>query len=99
MPTTLRTEVRDHLGVLRSAWDGVVTTMPLPSAFLRGWWVDHAATGRAAVVCCFDGDELVGGAAFELRTGLSPAVRAGLPRLVERLVAEIERLAPGSPGR
>ncbi len=41
----------------------------------------------------------IGGAAFELRTGLSPAVRAGLPRLVERLVAEIERLAPGSPGR
>ncbi|MFM7063393.1 MAG: GNAT family N-acetyltransferase [Actinomycetes bacterium] len=73
MPTTLRTEVRDHLGVLRLAWDGLVGAMPLPSAFLRGWWVDHAATGTPAVVCCFDGDELVGGAAFELdRPGRGP---------------------------
>ena len=73
MPTTLRTEVRDHLGVLRDAWDPLVGTMPLPSAFLRGWWVDHASTGTPAVICCFDGDVLVGGAAFELdRPGRGP---------------------------
>lgn len=73
MSSPLRTEVRDHLGVLRSAWDAVVGTMPLPSAFLRGWWVDHASTGTPAVVCCFDGDEFVGGAAFELdRPGRGP---------------------------
>ena len=73
MSSTLRTEVRDHLGVLRDAWDSVAVTMPLPSAFLRGWWIDHASTGAPAVVCCFDGDELVGGAAFELdRPGRGP---------------------------
>jgi CelD/BcsL family acetyltransferase involved in cellulose biosynthesis len=73
MPSTLRTEVRDHLGVLRGTWDSLVGAMPLPSAFLRGWWVDHAATGTPAVVCCFDGDELVGGAAFQLdRPGRGP---------------------------
>jgi len=73
MSSTLRTEVRDHLGVLRDAWDELVSTMPLPSAFLLGWWVDHAASGTPAVVCCFDGDELVGGAAFELdRPGRGP---------------------------
>ena len=36
----------------------------------------------------------IGGADFTLGADLSPAVRAGLPRLVERLAAEIERLAP-----
>ena len=36
----------------------------------------------------------IGGADFALGADLSPAVRAGLPRLVERLVMEIERLAP-----
>jgi hydrogenase maturation protease len=37
----------------------------------------------------------IGGADFALGADLSPAVRAGVPRLVDRLVAEIERLAPG----
>jgi hydrogenase maturation protease len=36
----------------------------------------------------------IGGADFTLGADLSPAVRAGLPRLIERLAAEIERLAP-----
>lgn len=36
----------------------------------------------------------IGGVAFELGADLSPAVRAGLPRLVNRLTREIERLAP-----
>jgi hydrogenase maturation protease len=45
----------------------------------------------------------IGGVDFTLGADLSPVVRAGLPRLVERLAAEIERLAPASgpasPGR
>ena len=36
----------------------------------------------------------IGGVDFDLGADLSPAVRAGLPRLVERLVTEIERLVP-----
>lgn len=36
----------------------------------------------------------IGGADFALGADLSPAVRIGLPWLVEQLVAEIDRLAP-----
>jgi hydrogenase maturation protease len=53
-----------------------------------------AALRGAAPVGVFVG---IGGVDFELGADLSPAVRAGLPRLVESLVAEIERLAP-APG-
>jgi hydrogenase maturation protease len=38
----------------------------------------------------------IGGVGFDLGADLSPAVAAGLPRLVALLIGEIERLAPGS---
>ena len=70
----LRTEVLPHLGEHRGAWDRLVATQPVPSPFLRSWWVDHAAAGDVAIVACFDGADLVGGAAFELdRWGRGPA--------------------------
>jgi CelD/BcsL family acetyltransferase involved in cellulose biosynthesis len=62
----LRTEVLRHLGPHRPAWDRIVADQPLPSPFLRSWWVEHAAGAEPCIVACFDGDELVGGAAFEL---------------------------------
>jgi CelD/BcsL family acetyltransferase involved in cellulose biosynthesis len=62
----LRTEVLRHLGPHRPAWDRIVADQPLPSPFLRSWWVEHAAGAEPCIVACFEGDDLVGGAAFEL---------------------------------
>jgi len=70
----VRLEVRQELADLASTWDELVAAQPLPSPFLLSWWVDNAAGGTPLVVCCWDGDELVGGAAFELdRLGRSRA--------------------------
>jgi hydrogenase maturation protease len=41
----------------------------------------------------------IGGEAFGLGAGLSPAVRSGLPRFVERLATEIARLAADANAR
>jgi CelD/BcsL family acetyltransferase involved in cellulose biosynthesis len=69
----LRTEVLPHLGEHRERWDRLVAAQPLPSPFLRSWWVDHIGAGDLAVVACFAGEELVGGAAFEVdRWGRGP---------------------------
>lgn len=62
----MRVEITDRLGVAGPRWDELVASDRLPSPFLRSWWLEHAATGRAAIVCCWDGDDLLGGAAFEL---------------------------------
>ncbi|MDQ2678880.1 MAG: hypothetical protein M3Y51_09070, partial [Actinomycetota bacterium] len=64
----LRIEVRDRLGDRAGDWDRLVAGSELPSPFLRSWWLDHAASGEPDVLCCFDGDTLVGGAAFETST-------------------------------
>ncbi len=66
--TRLRVEVLDRLDGHAAEWDRLVAASPLPSPFLRSWWLDHAATGRPTLVCCFDGERLVGGAAFETTT-------------------------------
>lgn len=64
----------DHIGGLGREWDELVAAQPLPSPFLRSWWVDHTASGELKVLACFDRDVLVGGAAFELdRVGVGPA--------------------------
>ena len=69
----MRTEVRDRLGPLRTEWDEIVRGSVRPSPFLLGWWTDHVSVGTPTLVCCFEGDELVGGAAFELdRPGRGP---------------------------
>lgn len=70
----LRSEVRDTLGELTEEWDRLVIGQPHPSPFLLAWWLDAAAGGRPRLLCFFDGDELVGGAAFELdRPGIGLA--------------------------
>lgn len=69
----LRTEVTGSLGALRSEWDTLVAAQPLPSPFLRSWWLEHAVEGDLQVITCHDGDRLVGGAAFEVdRTARGP---------------------------
>jgi CelD/BcsL family acetyltransferase involved in cellulose biosynthesis len=62
----MRVDVVEQLGELAPTWDDLVDRQRLPSAFLRSWWLGSAAAGRPRIVCCFDGDDLVGGAAFEV---------------------------------
>jgi CelD/BcsL family acetyltransferase involved in cellulose biosynthesis len=62
----MRVDVVAGLGGRADAWDDLVQRQALPSAFLRPWWVDAAAEGLPQLVLCLDGDELVGGAAFEV---------------------------------
>ena len=70
----LRVEVVGRLGDRADDWDRLVAGATLPSPFLRSWWLEHAASGDPTLVCCFDGDELVGGAAFETNAvGRGPA--------------------------
>ncbi len=65
LSTELRLEVLEGLGDRAADWDRLVAGAELPSPFLRSWWLDHAATAAPTLLCCLDGDELVGGAAFE----------------------------------
>ena len=66
MSAPLRIEVTAELGDDRADWDRLVAAQPQPSAFLRSWWVEHAGAGTTALLCCRDGDTLVGGFAVEL---------------------------------
>ncbi|MEI7886889.1 MAG: GNAT family N-acetyltransferase [Actinomycetes bacterium] len=69
-PTPLRSpirlEIRHRLDALASTWDELVDQQTLRSPFLSSWWVDHATDKTSALLCCFDGADLVGGAAFQL---------------------------------
>lgn len=53
------------LGEHAAKWDALVDSMPLPSPFLRSWWLDHTAVGEPCLALAFDGDELVGGLALQ----------------------------------
>jgi CelD/BcsL family acetyltransferase involved in cellulose biosynthesis len=64
----LRFEEQATLGRHAAAWDALVDSSPLPAPFLRSWWLGSVAQGEALFVLVFDGDELVGGAAFQRRT-------------------------------
>jgi CelD/BcsL family acetyltransferase involved in cellulose biosynthesis len=62
----IRLEIRHQLGGLESAWDALVDQQKLSSPFLSSWWINNAAEGTPALLCCFAGSELVGGAAFQI---------------------------------
>ena len=69
----LRLAVLHDPETLDRAWDDVVDRMARPSPFLKSWWLAGAAHGRPAVLVVTRGDELLGGAAFELdRIGRGP---------------------------
>lgn len=55
----------DALGTLAEAWDALVMTMPLPSPFLRSWWIESTAIGEPVIVLVLDADELIGGLALQ----------------------------------
>lgn len=62
----LPVRVVSQLGSLAPAWDLLVDEQPLPSPFLKSWWIENVAVGKLEILCFFDGDDLVGGAVFEV---------------------------------
>jgi CelD/BcsL family acetyltransferase involved in cellulose biosynthesis len=57
---------RSTLGPWRARWDELALTSPLPSPFLRSWWLDHTAVGAPRFVLVVAGDRLLGGLALQL---------------------------------
>lgn len=62
------TIVRTDLGPFGDQWDALVDALPVPSPFLRSWWIDNAASGEPVLVLVVDGDELRGGIALQRST-------------------------------
>lgn len=54
-----------ELGDRTSAWDDLVLLAPLPSPFLRSWWLQGTGTEHDHYVLVLDGDTLIGGLALE----------------------------------
>jgi CelD/BcsL family acetyltransferase involved in cellulose biosynthesis len=67
--------VRSRLGSLEPAWDALVERLPLPSPFLRSWWLQQTASGIPRFVLVLDRDVLVGGLALQEERWL------GIPRV------------------
>lgn len=55
------------LGRFAEDWDRLVAALPLPSPFLRSWWLGAVDDGSAAYVLVLDGDRLVGGLPLSTR--------------------------------
>ena len=68
----METRVLDRLGGHAPAWDRLVDQMPLPSPFLRSWWLANVAVGEPRYVLVFDGETLLGGLALQrsMRAGV-----------------------------
>ncbi|HEY5875709.1 MAG TPA: GNAT family N-acetyltransferase [Ilumatobacteraceae bacterium] len=47
------------------AWDALVDQAPLPTPFLRSWWLEHTSSGRPVFVLVLDGEVLIGGIALQ----------------------------------
>lgn len=58
-----------------SQWDALVDSSPLPSPFMRSWWLGGAGGPHRDFLLVVDDDQLVGGLALEQET------RLGLPCL------------------
>ncbi|MEI2640419.1 MAG: GNAT family N-acetyltransferase [Microthrixaceae bacterium] len=65
---SVHVQVLDSLGDLGSQWDRLVDIQPLPSPFLKSWWIQGACEGQPTIVCVMRNGRLIGGAAFEVRT-------------------------------
>ena len=53
------------LGRYAPAWDALVDQAPLPTPFLRSWWLEHTSSGRPVFVLVLDGETLIGGVALQ----------------------------------
>jgi len=67
--------VRPELGPWAEQWDHLIDRSPLPSPFLRSWWLTGTAGPGRQFVLVVQGDVLMGGIALERRR------RLGLPFL------------------
>jgi CelD/BcsL family acetyltransferase involved in cellulose biosynthesis len=70
-----RLVLQTRLGSHQAAWDALVERLPLPSPFLRSWWLEHTAGPNPRFLLVLDGGTLLGGLALEEERWL------GLPRL------------------
>lgn len=61
----IRVTVAEGLGATGAAWDALVDQMPIPSPFLRSWWLRTAAGAVPQIVLVHRGERLVGGVALE----------------------------------
>jgi CelD/BcsL family acetyltransferase involved in cellulose biosynthesis len=61
----LTARIVGELGAFRDAWDALVEAQPLPSPFLRSWWLDHTAGPHPLFVLVLAESALVGGLALE----------------------------------
>ena len=65
--------VAPHLDGWVSQWDQLVDSSPLPSPFLRSWWLTGTGGHRRRFLLVVDDDHLIGGLALEegMRLGLA----------------------------
>jgi CelD/BcsL family acetyltransferase involved in cellulose biosynthesis len=56
-------------GAWASAWDDIADRMPVPSPFLRSWWIENVMVGEPTIALVTTGGQLVGGVALERRRG------------------------------
>jgi CelD/BcsL family acetyltransferase involved in cellulose biosynthesis len=56
---------RSRLGALAPVWDELVDRLPLPSPFLRSWWLEATAARRRCFLLVMNRGRLVGGLALE----------------------------------
>jgi CelD/BcsL family acetyltransferase involved in cellulose biosynthesis len=61
----MRLVVQTQLGPHGAVWDALVERLPLPSPFLRSWWLEHTAGPNPRFLLVLDGDALLGGLALE----------------------------------
>lgn len=73
-PGELSLVVRSDLSGRESEWDAIVARMPLPSPFLRSWWLEQVARGQVVYLLVQEGETLVGG------LPLTVDRRLGVPR-------------------
>lgn len=59
--------VHDDFRTAAADWERIVDRLPLPSPFLRGWWLEHVGRGRPLHLLVYAGAEPVGGAALTAR--------------------------------
>src|ERR1700722_20035239 len=56
-----------HLDGWASQWDQLVDSSPLPSPFLRSWWLDGTSGSGSHFLLVVDDAQLLGGLALEQR--------------------------------
>src|SRR4030081_2227885 len=63
--TEMRVRVVRALGAHAPAWDALIDASPVPSPFLRSWWLSSAFGSQPVIVLVLEGERSVGGRALE----------------------------------